>query len=125
MKSVKEQLLKDLDTIFQSIVKANIREGRKMTRRQICDIIASTPAPRLYILPEYALRVLRSNPGCGARSYHSSAMQQELRFRYLALPENMRTLPNITEIIMQPAPSFYISSSRIYDLLYKVYNRRK
>lgn len=120
-------LLKDLDEVYSSIVATNHREGRVMTRRQICDIISKSPAPRLYITPEYALRILRGHPRCGARtnSYRVAAMQQEMRSRILALPENRRSLADIAKAIAEPAPSFYLSSRRIYDFLYKVYRRKQ
>ena len=125
MQTVKEMLLKDLDEVFKSILISNHREGRIMSRRQICDIIAQHPAPRLYITPEYALRVFRGYPRCGAHIYRTASMQQELRSRILSLPDDKRTLTNIAKVITQPAPSFYLSSQRIYDLLYKIYDRRK
>ena len=130
MQTAKEMLLKDLDAVFKSIVISNNREGRIMTRREICDIIAKSPAPRLYITPEYALRIFRGDVRCGARtnSYRVSAMQQELRKRISSLPKNMRSISNIAKVIAEPAPSFYLSPRRIYDFLYQVYaknNRRK
>lgn len=127
MRTIKEILLNDLDEVYKSIVVANHREGRIMTRREICNIIAKSPAPRLYITPEYALRVFRGDRRCGAsvNSYHATAMQQELRSRILALPENMRSLANIAKVITEPAPSFYLSSYRIYDFLYQVYRRKQ
>ena len=127
MQAIKEILLADLDEVYSSIVAANNREGRVMTRRQICDIISKSPAPRLYITPEYAMRILRGHPRCGARthSYRVAAMQQEMRSRVLALPENQRSLADIAKAIAEPAQSFYLSSRRIYDFLYQVYNRRK
>ena len=127
MRTIKEILLNDLDEVYKSIVVANHREGRIMTRREICNIIAKSPAPRLYITPEYALRVFRGDRRCGASvsSYHATAMQQELRSRILALPENMRSLANIAKVIAEPAPCFYLSSYRIYDFLYKVYRRKQ
>ena len=127
MQTAKKMLLKDLDEVYKSIIVANTREGRIMTRRQVCELIARSPAPRLYITPEYALRIFRGHPRCGTHtnSYRVAAMQQELRSRILSLPENMRTLANIAKVIAEPAPSFYLSSRRIYDFLYKVYDRRK
>ena len=127
MQTVKELLLTDLDKVFKSIITANHREGRIMTRREICNIIAKFPAPRLYITPEYALRVFRGHHRCGAstNSYRATDMQQELRSRILSLPENMRTIANIAKVIEKPAPSFYLSPYRIHDLLYKVYRRKQ
>ena len=130
MQTAKEMLLKDLDAVFKSIVISNNREGRIMTRREVCDIIAKSPAPRLYITPEYALRIFRGDVRCGARtnSYRVSVMQQELKKRISALPKNMRSISNIAKVIAEPAPSFYLSPRRIYDFLYQVYaknNRRK
>lgn len=125
MQTAKEMLLKDLEEVFKSIVVTNNREGRKMSRKQVCKIISQSPAPRLYITPEYALRVFRNYPRCGAHTYRASAMQQELRSRILALPPDLRTTANIAKVIAQPAPSFYLSPRRIYDFLYRVYDRRE
>ena len=86
MQKVKELLLTDLDKIFKSIVVANHRDGRIMTRREICNIIANFPAPRLYITPEYALRVFRGHRRCGAstNSYRAAdarlAMDEKPQF---------------------------------------------
>ena len=118
-------LLKDLEEVFKSIVVTNNREGRKMSREQVCKIISQSPAPRLYITPEYALRVFRNDRRCGAHTYRASDMQKELRSRILALPPDMRTTTNIAKVIAQPAPSFYLSPRRIYDFLYRVYDRRE
>lgn len=128
MRSVNKMLLDDLDSIFKSILVSNTREGRVMTRRQVCDIIAKSPAPRLYITPEYALRVARGYPRCGAHKTTQSKMHQEVRRRYYSLPTEMRTLTNIAKAISQPAESFYLTPENISALLYRVYaknNRRE
>lgn len=118
-------LIQDLNTLYLRIVRDNTRKGILMTRRQICDIISRSPAPRLYITPEYAQRVLRTFPKYSARHYGSGGKHLELYNRYAALPPEERTLSNLNKIIDQPASSFYLSSQYIYRLLYKIYDKRK
>ena len=129
MCKVREMLMNDLDTIFKSILVANNREGRIMYRKQICEQISRMPAPRLYITPEYALRVVRGHPRCGAiKAQWSKRQQEEVRRRYYSLPEDARTLTNLAKALEQPAESFYIPPKQISNLLYQVYaknNRRK
>lgn len=128
MRNVNKMLLDDLDAVFKSILVSNNRQGKIMSRREVCELISKMPAPRLYITPEYALRVARGDARCGAYKTISRDMHQEVRRRYHALPPNMRSLTGIATVIAQPAESFYLIPSRISKLLYQVYaknNRRK
>lgn len=121
-------LLDDLDAVFKSILISNNRQGKIMSRKEVCELISKMPAPRLYITAGYALRVARGDARCGAHKTISRDMHQEVRRRYHSLPPNMRTLTNIDKVIAQPAESFYLIPSRISKLLYQVYaknNRRK
>ena len=125
MRNVNKMLIEDLDAVFKSILIANHRQGKIMSRREVCEQISKMPAPRLYITPEYALRVARGDSRCGANKTSWRDMHHELRRRYNSLPPNMRTLTNIAKIIAEPADSFYLNPSRISKLLYRVYDRRK
>lgn len=123
-KTLSRQLLEDLDALFTKIVTRNSKEGIVMTRWDICELISRSPAPRLYISPERAIRLTYGFDKYSARHYHAGA-HREFQRRYLALPENMRSPMNIQKILEEPAPSFYLSPYRIYKLLYKIYDRRK
>ena len=128
MQNVNKMLLDDLDALFKSILVSNNRRGKVMSRKEVCEQISKMPAPRLYITPEYALRVARGDAHCGANKTISRDMHQEVRRRYYSLPPDMRTLTNIAKVIAQPADSFYLIPSRISKLLYSVYaknGRRK
>ena len=129
MCKIREMLINDLDSMFKTILVKNNREGRIMFRKEICEQISRMPAPRLYITPEYALRVVRNHPRCGAVKPSRSRMQQEeVRHRYYSLPEDERTLTNLAKVLEEPAESFYLSPVRISRLLYYVYgknNQRK
>lgn len=129
MCKVREMLMNDLDSIFKSILVANNREGRIMYRKQICEQISRMSAPRLYITPEYALRVVRGHPRCGAvKAQWCKRQQEEVRRRYYSLPEDARTLTNLAKVLEEPAESFFLPPKQISNLLYQVYaknNRRK
>lgn len=118
-------LLQDLDALYTSIVVSNTSKGIIMNRRQICEIIAQSPAPRLYINPDRA-RILTFNfPKYCAKKYHVSGKHAEFYRRYSALPPKMRTMMNIQKLLDQPAPSFYLAPAYISKLLYKIYDKRK
>ena len=128
MRTINKMLLDGLDAVFKSILVSNSLQGKIMFRREVCEQISKMPAPRLYITPEYALRVARGDARCGANKTITREMHQEVRRRYHALPPNMRSLTGIAKVIAQPAESFYLMPSRISKLLYQVYaknNRRK
>lgn len=127
--SVFSQLLQDLDNLYKKIVIQNTAEGRIMSRHEVCEIIANSHAPRLYISPERARKLTfnfdKYRAPEGSHKRGKAAMHAEFYRRYLALPKELRSITNIERIIEQPAPSFYLSPHRIYKLLYKVYDRRK
>ena len=118
-------LIQDLDAAYTSISNHYRLNGIFKTRRQICDIISQSPAPRLYITPEYASRILKAFPKYSARRYGSTGKHRELYERYRSLPPEERNIDGIIKIINQPAPSFYLSSTYIYILLYRIYDGRK
>jgi hypothetical protein len=118
------QLIQDLDALYTQIVVRNNKEGIEMSRLEVCELIAQSPAPRLYISPDRALYISRNFDKYAAkRFFRSSAKHQEFYRRFLELPKNMRNLTNIRRILDEPAPSFYLSVERINKLLYKVYKR--
>lgn len=118
-------LINDLDSIFKSILIENNRCGRIMHRKQICEQISKMPAPRLYISPEYALRVVRNHPRCGAlKAQGCKRQQEEVRRRYNSLPEDARTLSNLARLLEQPAESFFLPPKQISNLLYEVYAKK-
>lgn len=123
------QLLDDLDSLYKKIVVQNSSEGRIMSRREICEIIANSPAPRLYLTPERARKLTfnfdKYRAPASSHKRGKAAMHAEFYRRYLELPKEMRSMTNIERIIGEPAPSFYLSAHRINKLLYKVYDRRK
>lgn len=125
-KSIFSQLVHDLDVLYTGIVRQNSAEGRIMSRKEICEIISTLPAPRLYITPERARRLTfnfcKYSAGTG-RKYRAAAMNAEAHRRVLGLPKGMRTIQNVERVISQPAPSFYLSPSRINQILYKAYDR--
>ena len=130
MQKMHEMLMNDLDNLFKSILITNQLEGRIAYRLQICEQISKLPAPRLYVTPEYALRVIRGYSRCGAEIPSRRKRQQdEVRRRYYSIPEDIRSLPNLGKVLAEPAESFYLSPKQISNLLYRVYaknkNRRK
>lgn len=126
MQKIREMLMNDLDAAFKSIITANTREGRIMHRPEICEIISKLPAPRIYVTPEYALRVVRGYPRCGARKASLKMKQQdEIRRRYNSLPSDMRTLANLAKLLAQPAECFYITPLQISNILYELLHAKK
>lgn len=123
--SLSTQLVSDLDALFSSIVRDNEKKGVFMTRLQICELISKSPAPRLYITPEQARRLMYNYERYKAKKYSVSGKHEEFYRRYVLLPANQRTYSNISRIIEQPAPSFYLSASYINRILYNIYDRRK
>lgn len=121
----KTTLLRDLDSLYTSIVVHNTKNDIRMQRKQICEIISRSPAPKLYITVDHARRILSNYHKHRASKYYNSAMHQELWQRWQALPPEERTTARLQEIINQPAPSFYLSAKYIYVLLYKIYDRKK
>lgn len=118
------QLIQDLDALYTQIVVRNAKEGIEMSRLEVCEIIAQSPAPRLYINPDRALYISRNfDKYASKRFFRCSAKHQEFHRRFLELPKNMRNLTNIRRILDEPAPSFYLSAERINKLLYKVYKK--
>lgn len=118
------QLIQDLDALYTQIVVRNSKEGIEMSRLEVCEIIAQSPAPRLYINPDRALYISRNfDKYASKRFFRCSAKHQEFHRRFLELPKNMRNLTNIRRILDEPAPSFYLSAERINKLLYKVYKK--
>ena len=124
-----QQLILDLNEVYTTIVRQNLKDGIMMSRREICEKIATMPAPRLYISPEHA-RLLtysynRISSKGNNREYRAAAKHAEFYRRYNSLPANARSLQNIMALLQEPAPSFYLSPERINRLLYKIYDRRK
>lgn len=119
------QLLKDLDALYTSIVVANSKNGTSMTRMQICEQIAASPAPRLYISPERARFLTFNFPRNCAKKYKATGKHAEFYRRYCALPPEQRSMQNIIKTLDQPAPSFYLSAEYIYKILYRIYDRRE
>jgi hypothetical protein len=118
------QLIQDLDALYTQIVVRNAKEGIEMSRLEVCELIAQSPAPRLYISPDRALYISHNfDKYASKRFFRCSAKHQEFHRRFLELPKNMRNLTNIRRILDEPAPSFYLSAERINKLLYKVYKR--
>lgn len=124
--SIISQLINDLDALYTRIIRQNAAENRIMSRKEICEIISKSSAPRLYVTAERARRLtFNFNKYCAkqGRCYRTAAMNAEVYRRVLELPKGMRTIQNIESVINQPAPSFYLSPSRINQLLYKAYDR--
>ena len=118
--------MNDLDAAFKSIITTNAREGRIMFRNEICEMISKLPAPRIYVTPEYALRVVRGYSRCGAKKGLLKMKQQdELRRGYYSLPPTMRTLSNLAKVLAEPAEFFYVNPQRIYLILFKVLHAKK
>lgn len=118
-------LIKDLDALYTSIVSFNAKNGIVMSRMQICEKIATMPAPRLYISLERA-RILTFNfARYRAKKYKATGKHLEFYRRWCALPPAQRSMQNIATILEQPAPSFYLSPKYIYRTLYRVYDRRE
>lgn len=126
MQKIYEMLMNDLDSAFTSIITTNAREGRIMFRNEICEMISKLPAPRIYVTPEYAMRVVRGYPRCGALKNSLKMKQQaEIRRRYYSLPPNMRTLSNLAKVLAEPAECFYVNPQQISIILYKVLHAKK
>lgn len=120
-----QQLLKDLDALYTSIVVSNTKNGILMSRMQICEKIANSPAPRLYISPERARFLTFNYHRYRAKKYKAIGKHAEFYRRYCALPPEQRSMQNIIKILEQPAPSFYLSAEYISRILYRIYDRRE
>lgn len=114
-------LLRDLLRVYNDIVRDNFQKNIFLTRSEICLRISTLPAPQLYITPLFARRIINAmdNGRPLAHSPWRARQHHELYKRWLSLPEDERTPQAIEKIILQPAPSFYLSPSRINYLLYK------
>lgn len=114
-------LMRDLYSAYLQIVKENSDKGITMTRLDICRILSTIPAPRLYISVDFARRIIRTMEKGRQRAHSPWRFRQhhELFKRYLALPLERRNTAGIKEILSRPAPSFYLSPHRINYLLYK------
>ena len=121
MDNISPLLLSDLLALYTGIVQENFRNGVFWNRRKICIKIASLPAPRLYITPRYARRIIlvMEKGRLRAHSPWRSRQHRELYRRWLSLPEAERTPESLDKILSEPAPSFYLSPARINILLYK------
>ena len=119
------QLLKDLDALYTAIVVENAKTGIVMSRMQVCEQIANSPAPRLYISPERARYLTFNFQRYKAKKYKAIGKHAEFYRRYCALPPERRSMPNIIKILEQPTPSFYLSAGYIYRILYNIYDRRE
>ena len=123
------QLIADLDALYTSILRRNIKEGILMSNEQIYQLMSESPAPRLYLSPDKAIRLAYNSSNktiriCGHK-FRSGLKHQEFYHRLSSLPPSMRTPKNIINLLEAPAPSFYLGPDRIKKLLYKVYDRRK
>lgn len=114
-------LLKDLRDYYDRIVSETRREGRILTRMEICHIIAQSPAPRIYVTPDYATRIVKSisQKKAFAQGSYRKKKHEELYRRYMSLPPEKRNKNGIRTIIEEPANSFFLSPYRINILLYK------
>lgn len=119
------QLLRDLNEAYFTIVRDNQKKGIIMSRRQICELIARSPAPRLYITPDRARRLMFNYTKYRARKYQASGKHEEFYRRYQQLPKEQRNSLNIQNLIDQPAPSFYLTAAYIDRFLYKIHDNRK
>ena len=125
MSTNRHLLLQDLDALYTSIVSYNAKHGIIMSRMQICEQIATMPAPRLYISLNRA-RILTFNfERYRAKKHKVTGRHLEFYRRWLALPPSQRTTQSIPALLDQPAPSFYLSPKYIYRTLYRIYDRRE
>lgn len=102
-------------------------QDRRLTRLEICELIASQPAPRFYITPYTALRKIilpiERNGDIPAHS-RRRAMHLEFYEHYKRFRETLSRDKAIAAAIEQPASSFFLSKHRINYLLYAAYHRR-
>lgn len=122
------QLITDLLAAFFQTKHDTIRQGRRLTRMEICEILASQPAPRFYITPYAALRKIilpmEKNGDIPAHGRRRRAMHLEFYQHYIRLRESLSRDKAIAAAIEQPASSFFLSKHRINYLLYAAYHRR-
>ena len=121
------QLISDLTTAFYQTKHETIKQGLRLTRLEICELVASQPAPRFYITPYTALRkiILPIERGDDI-SAHSRRREMHLEFykHYKRFRESLSRDKAIAAAIEQPATSFFLSKHRINYLLYAAYHRR-
>ena len=113
-------LLSDLYSAYRQILRENTRLGLIQTRLQVCDRISRLSAPRFYVSPLYAKRIINSmSNGTPRASRQRLRLHREIYQRWLSLPESQRTDSALSDILTQPAPSYYLGVEHISRLLYK------
>lgn len=118
--AIYEALLGDLYSAYKQIVKENTRCGSIRTRLQVCSQLSQLPAPRFYVSLAYAKRIVSSmSKGTPRASRQRLRLHREIYRRWLSLPESQRTDSALSDILSQPAPSYYLGVEHISRLLYK------
>ena len=114
-------LIEDLTVCYYSI----LRHSPNLTRMEVCRLIAKSSAPRFYVSPSYARRIIRDITIGKPRATCSRAAEEhrELYHRWQLLDD--KSPESLQQLLNSPAPSFYLSAHRINKLLYKYYDRRK
>ena len=113
-------LLRDLYSAYRQIVKEDTRLGSLRTRLQVCSQLSQLPAPRFYVSLAYAKRIVSSmSKGTPRASRQRLRLHREIYQRWLSLPESQRTDSALSDILTQPAPSYYLGVEHISRLLYK------
>ena len=118
---VAKELCNDLYREFIRIKREHESRGIFLSRVEICKIIQDGPASRFYITSSTALRrVIRQleNKNTLASRGRRAQMHRELFRRYLQLRETYGRERAIQMAIEQPAPSYYLSTRSICNLLY-------
>lgn len=119
----REQLKRDVISAFHSILK----DKKCKSVEAAFEILGTYPAPRFYVSFETARRcVSLVNRGKQPHaSPHKRKMYKELhkRWRKHCLRTGTNSYEPLEAILLEPAPSFYLASVTLRQIVYK--NRRK
>lgn len=119
----REQLKRDVVSAFHSVLK----DEKCKSIEAAFEILGTYPAPRFYVSYETARRcVSLVNRGKQPHSSpHKRKMYKELhkRWKQYCLRTGTNSFEPLEAILLEPAPSFYLASDTLRQIVYK--NRRK
>lgn len=107
MNDIKTIRARHLHRRFEELTAEYKRKGYTYSVRQVCEVIAHEPAPRYYLTESYAVNAMYA-----IRNGRTQTSRQ-LKDLY----RQWRRTNNIIKAINTPAPSYYLSATRIYRIL--------
>lgn len=121
---------KEIRKIYTRIVSESGINKKYLTRDFISKQIQKSPAPRFYIEPKHAANYV--NAYNNGKLRHVSAIKRAMVLDLVEVYEEVRALhPNdpMSEIwlmvVRHPAKSFYLSPSRIIEIIYEYHDRKR